>query len=625
MPCTTVLDSRQPDLGRVAEICDFAQNLCRALPQHLRRSNNATMFAVKGWSVDANALKPQTEPFKTGPLPQKSKDGVEVKPEAGKKRKRGDGPTGNEPDVGKLWTKHIDNGEPEKPKKAKKPKVEVDEANRPKTKKEKKAAKAAKKAAKKPVNVNDIPLGERKEKGSGGMAQEGAETDVELKEEGPVETGAERSERESKAALLKLDKNDKDNKRRKSGDVRSSNNAAAATLAVVQEAAPVVPTPVSILTPMQAAMRQKLISARFRHLNQTLYTEPSLKALQLFARDPQMFEDYHSGFRQQVTTWPSNPVDTFIETIRSRGAVRLPNQKKPMKGKFAPKAKKPVVEDANDLKSLALPRTQGVSIIADLGCGDARLAQTFVDSGDAHTLNLKILSYDLHSPHPLVTKADISKLPLEDGSVDIAIFCLALMGTNWISFIEEAERILHWKGELWIAEIKSRFGRVGKGGKVVEHSVGGKRKAAALSKVKAKKAAEEQEGDEQAALAVEVDGAESTKVEETDVGAFVDVLRRRGFLLKSEVYGPKHAPTESGIGLKRGEASIDLSNKMFVKMEFIKAATPTKGKGVPEEGEKREQKVEKFKKKKFLEEVEEEEVSTEDEAKTLKPCLYKIR
>lgn len=584
------------------------------------------MFAVKGWSVNPSALKPQTEPFKTGPLPQKAKDGTQIKPDAGKKRKRGDGPAGNEPDVGKLWTKHIDNGEPEKPKKAKKAKVEVDEANRPKTKKEKKAAKAAKKAAKKPVNVNDVPLGERKKRTEEVATEEGAEEDVagEKVVEAPVETGAERLERESKAALVKLDKKDKDNKRRKSGEVRPSETPAAAP-AVATEAPPIITAPVSTLTPMQAAMRQKLISARFRHLNQTLYTEPSLKALQLFARDPQMFEDYHSGFRQQVTTWPSNPVDTFIETIRSRGGVRLPHQKKPMKGKFAPKSKKPVVEDANDLKSLALPRTQGVSIIADLGCGDARLAQTFVDSGESHSLNLKVLSYDLHSPHPLVTKADISKLPLEDGSVDIAIFCLALMGTNWISFIEEAERILHWKGELWVAEIKSRFGRVGKGGKVVEHSVGGKRKAAALSKVKAKKAAEEQEGDEQAALAVEVDGAESTKIEETDVGAFVDVLRRRGFLLKSEVYGPKHAPTESGIGLKRGEASIDLSNKMFVKMEFVKAATPTKGKGLPEEGEKREQKVEKFKKKKFLEEVEEEEVATEDEAKTLKPCLYKIR
>ena len=50
------------------------------------------------------------------------------------------------------------------------------------------------------------------------------------------------------------------------------------------------------LTPMQAAMRQKLISARFRHLNETLYTAPSADALQLFDANPEMFEDYHAGF-----------------------------------------------------------------------------------------------------------------------------------------------------------------------------------------------------------------------------------------------------------------------------------------------------------------------------------------
>jgi ribosomal RNA-processing protein 8 len=516
-----------------------------------------------------------------------------------------------------LWSKHIEGGAPDPPPKVKKAKVEGDETNRPKTKKEKKAAKAAKKAAKKPVSANDTPLGERKER-----KKEVEGEEEERKQDAPVEaphveTGAERLERESKApAVDSTAAPKKDNKRRKSGETKADTVAPAASVAKATTAPTAAPTPAAppapTLTPMQAAMRQKLISARFRHLNQTLYTEPSLKALQLFSRDPQMFEDYHSGFRQQVAVWPSNPVDNFIETIRSRGAIRLPHQKKPFKGKFA-KGKKPQPDaaDSNDLKSLALPRTQGVCIIADLGCGDARLAQTFVDSGESHSLNLKVLSYDLHSPSPLVTKADISKIPTEDGSVDVAIFCLALMGTNWISFIEEAYRILHWKGELWIAEIKSRFGRGGGKGNVVAHSVGGKRKAAAMKKAEAAKQREGEEVNEQETLAVEVDGAE-TKSEETDVSAFVDVLRRRGFLLKNEAI------------VKNGESSIDLSNKMFVKMEFVKAANPTKGKGVPDE-EDRPVKEERFKKgKKFVDE-EVVEVATDDEAKVLKPCLYKIR
>ncbi|KAK1826020.1 methyltransferase-domain-containing protein [Podospora conica] len=58
---------------------------------------------------------------------------------------------------------------------------------------------------------------------------------------------------------------------------------------------------------------------------------------------------------------------------------------------------------------------------------------------------------------PLITRPDIANLPLADGSVGVAVFCLALVGTNWLCCIEEAYRVLRWKGELWIAEIKSRF------------------------------------------------------------------------------------------------------------------------------------------------------------------------
>lgn len=268
------------------------------------------------------------------------------------------------------------------------------------------------------------------------------------------------------------------------------------------------------LTPMQAAMRQKLVSARFRHLNETLYTSPSQQAQDLFDANPDMFEDYHSGFRQQVSIWPENPVDKMLQ--------KLQEQK--------------------------LPRTKGTCVIADCGCGDARISQTL--NKDLHKLNMKIHSFDLHSPSKLVTKADISKLPLANDSVNIVIFCLALMGTNWVSFIKEAHRVLNVKGELWIAEIKSRFARP----KVVEHSVGKKRKV------------QKEEVDE-IVLQTEVDGAESRN---TDTSAFLDVLSRNGFTLKGE----------------------DSSNKMFVSMVFVKSSP----------GESR-----------------------QDDYKTLKPCLYKIR
>jgi ribosomal RNA-processing protein 8 len=229
-------------------------------------------------------------------------------------------------------------------------------------------------------------------------------------------------------------------------------------------------------------------------------------------------------------------------------------------------------------------------------------------SNEISSLNLKIHSFDLHSPSRLVTKADISNLPLEDGSCDVAIFCLALMGTNWISFIEEAYRILHWRGELWVAEIKSRFGRVDKKKKVVEHSVGSKRKAKALAPKLAAKKKEQEEANEEQTLATEVDGVEAAQQPATDVSGFVEVLRRRGFVLKN------------------GEESIDLGNKMFVKMEFTKSAAPVKGKGVSEIPEDRKPKPNNFQAKRFIEEQEKnDDVPTDDESKALKPCLYKIR
>jgi len=342
------------------------------------------------------------------------------------------------------------------------------------------------------------------------------------------------------------------------------------------------------LTPLQAAMRQKLVSARFRHLNETLYTTPSTQAQALLQANPIFFNEYHSGFRQQVQAWPQNPLDGFVQDLQDRGKIRINK-------KFGKEVNKtPVGEEA---KALApLPRTDGTCIVADLGCGDAKLAST-ITGKIGRKMHIKVLSYDLQSPNALVTAADIAKLPLTDGSIDVAIFCLALMGTNWIDFIEEAWRVLHWKGELWVAEIKSRFGRPVK--KVVEHSVGNRKKKQP-TKAENQKQKQDDERVENEHLMVEVDGADS-KVQ-TDVTAFVEVLRKRGFVLQAE-------------------RAIDMSNKMFVKMRFLKAAPPTTGRNVRNEGAHSQQKqklgvLDKSKK------VEEEDV---DETSVLKPCLYKLR
>jgi hypothetical protein len=43
--------------------------------------------------------------------------------------------------------------------------------------------------------------------------------------------------------------------------------------------------------------------------------------------------------------------------------------------------------------------------------------------------------------------------PTGTASVDIAIFCLALMGTDYPSFLQEAARVLKPQGTIWIAEV----------------------------------------------------------------------------------------------------------------------------------------------------------------------------
>lgn len=50
-----------------------------------------------------------------------------------------------------------------------------------------------------------------------------------------------------------------------------------------------------------------------------------------------------------------------------------------------------------------------------------------------------------------------SLLLAESASMDAAVFCLALMGTDYGTFIKEAFRVLRPGGLLWIAEVRSRF------------------------------------------------------------------------------------------------------------------------------------------------------------------------
>ena len=156
-------------------------------------------------------------------------------------------------------------------------------------------------------------------------------------------------------------------------------------------------------------MSSKLSGAKFRWINEQLYTTSSNAANKLFEQDPSLFSVYHQGFSEQTSKWPISPVDNVIAYVQ-----QLPID----------------------------------CIIADFGCGEAMLA-----SSVRHTVH----SFDLVASNDRVTACDMAHVPLLSSSVDLVVFCLSLMGTNVADFIEEGVRVLRQGGKLKICEIASRF------------------------------------------------------------------------------------------------------------------------------------------------------------------------
>ncbi len=97
-----------------------------------------------------------------------------------------------------------------------------------------------------------------------------------------------------------------------------------------------------------------------------------------------------------MQSWPSNPIDIFIKLLSSESRK---------------------------------------VVVADLGCGDAALARHFQKKK-----GVKVRSFDLVKVNEFVEVCDMANVPLNDESINIAVFCLSLMGTNFLTFIREACR-----------------------------------------------------------------------------------------------------------------------------------------------------------------------------------------
>lgn len=172
--------------------------------------------------------------------------------------------------------------------------------------------------------------------------------------------------------------------------------------------------PASKSSKLHSKMANKMESARFRWINEQLYSTTGEEAKKLFEKEPELFSTYHQGFATQVSKWPVNPLDNVIAYIKS-----LPHD----------------------------------MVIADFGCGVAKLAQSV-----PHTVH----SFDLVACNRFVTACDMAHVPLSNASVDVCVFCLSLMGTNITDFVKEARRVLKQEGRLKICDIASRFTSVEK-------------------------------------------------------------------------------------------------------------------------------------------------------------------
>lgn len=178
--------------------------------------------------------------------------------------------------------------------------------------------------------------------------------------------------------------------------------------------------------------RTKLQSSTFRLLNEQIYSSPNAFAGQLL-RDPSTFEDYHRGYRLQLVQWPMNPNKIIIDAILGDKRGRfLANKAKSMPG-FTPTG----------------------WVVCDMGCGDAQIAKALAPKG------YKVHSFDFcppkDAPEGLVVVADSAHVPLESKSVEICVFSLSLMATDYFDSLLEAFRVLKPKRLLKIVEVRSRI------------------------------------------------------------------------------------------------------------------------------------------------------------------------
>ena len=136
--------------------------------------------------------------------------------------------------------------------------------------------------------------------------------------------------------------------------------------------------------------------------------------------DPEEWYLYHDFYRKARENWPEVPAEHIARQLESRPDLR----------------------------------------IGDFGCGECLLAKALPDHD--------VVGLDHHADNDSVIACDMAHTPLDDNSLDAAVFSLSLIGRNWTEYLEEAWRVLKPYGLLFIAEPAHPWGEQGLEGAAVE-------------------------------------------------------------------------------------------------------------------------------------------------------------
>jgi hypothetical protein len=148
----------------------------------------------------------------------------------------------------------------------------------------------------------------------------------------------------------------------------------------------------------------------FSNLNRLWNQTNSEATHERLQANPEEWERYHTLYRESRKNWTVIPYEEMVRWCQQRSGY----------------------------------------CIGDFGCGEAKLAEAV---SDRHT----VYSFDHIAVNNKVIACDMAHVPLEDEALDVAIFSLSLMGSNFTDYLREAYRTLKLDGQLHIIEATSRF------------------------------------------------------------------------------------------------------------------------------------------------------------------------